>query len=94
MTFHYHFYQLGHTGFSDWKLILIGQSSHVKSLYDREVFWQKKLNTFMPCDLTQKKKRKETKNQIHIMRTDLRSQVRGGNPTTDRLETMALVKLS
>ena len=54
MTFHSHFYQPGHSGFSDWQFTLIDQSSDVKSLRKREVFWQEKLNTFMPFGLNEK----------------------------------------
>ena len=38
----------------DWEFILIDQSQNLKSLWQREIFWQDKLQTFIPLGLNEK----------------------------------------
>jgi hypothetical protein len=51
--FHKHFCSEGHTGIGDWEIILIDQASSEKSLRQKELFWQYKLQTFFPLGLNE-----------------------------------------
>ena len=53
-SFHSHFCQNDHNGMGDWAFTLIDQAQNLKSLRIREIFWQEKLQTFMPLGLNEK----------------------------------------
>ena len=48
---HEHFDLPGHSGFSDFEFTLIDQDKTLKNVRRREVFWQYKLDTFLPKGL-------------------------------------------
>ena len=50
---HSHFDSSGHNGFSDFQFTLIDQGSDPNSVRKREMFWQYKLNTFLPNGLNE-----------------------------------------
>ena len=54
MIFHSHFFKPGHNAFTECEFTLIDQSSYLRSLRKREIFWQEKLNTFLPNGLNER----------------------------------------
>ena len=50
-SFHEHFCQPGHTGITDWEVILIDQAENEPSLRRKESFRQNQLGTFFPDGL-------------------------------------------
>ena len=50
---HIHFDEPGHNGFDDFEFTLIDQGSDLNSVRKREMFWQYKLNTFIPHGLNE-----------------------------------------
>ena len=51
--FHKHFCGDGHTGIEDWEITLIDSATSEKSLREKELFWQYKLQTFFPFGLNE-----------------------------------------
>ena len=49
-----HFTQDGHNGMADWDFQLIDKSDNETQLRERELFWQYKLNTFLPIGLNER----------------------------------------
>ena len=49
--FHEHFDLQGHSGWSDFEFILIDQGISENDARKREMFWQYKLDTFIPNGL-------------------------------------------
>ena len=48
VSFHTHFMLDGHCGINDWEIILIDKGYDKKETRKKELFWQYKLNTFVP----------------------------------------------
>ena len=51
--FHQHFCDSEHSGISDWAITLTDSALTEKSLREKELFWQYKLETFYPLGLNE-----------------------------------------
>ena len=51
--FHEHFCDGDHSGIDDWVITLIDSALSEKSLREKELFWQYKLETFFPLGLNE-----------------------------------------
>ena len=51
ISFHAHFMVDGHCGINDWEIILIDKGCNKQETRQKELFWQYKLDTFVPHGL-------------------------------------------
>ena len=53
VSFHTHFMLDGHCGINDWEIILIDKGCNKQETRQKELFWQYKLDTFVPHGLSE-----------------------------------------
>ena len=54
VSFHAHFILDGHCGFDDWEITLIDKGRNKQETRKKELFWQYKLDTFVPHGLNER----------------------------------------
>ena len=54
VSFHAHFMLVGHFGIDDWEIILIDKGRNKQETRKKELFWQYKLDTFVPHGLNER----------------------------------------
>ena len=54
VSFHAHFMLDGHCGINDWEIILIDKGCNKQETRKKDLFWQYKLDTFVPHGLNER----------------------------------------